>query len=153
MSAPPDAQAPVLFAEVGSSWWPLLSGPALAGAGILLEAITGGPQHVVGLLLVGAVLALSSAVWVHARRGHAAVRLTTARLQQGQESLPVREIDGVDEVGAPLGTRVLGGGWTVPKGTTEVPLRLRGGRVVLGWARDADGLRQALARLHPAAPG
>jgi hypothetical protein len=47
----------------------------------------------------------------------------------------------------PVGARVLGGGWTVPKKFTELPLRLTDDTVVVAWARDADALRAALLPL------
>ncbi len=50
-------------------------------------------------------------------------------------------------MGGELGARVLGGGAWVPKGTTDVPLRLTDGSTVVGWARDGHGLRDALRGL------
>ena len=43
--------------------------------------------------------------------------------------------------------KVLGGGWTTPKGTGAVPLRLHDGKIVLAWARRPDELRAALQAL------
>jgi hypothetical protein len=59
----------------------------------------------------------------------------------------VREIVEVDDVGMPVGARVLGGGWTVPKKFTEVPLRLVDDSVVVAWAKDPEALRAALRPL------
>jgi hypothetical protein len=61
--------------------------------------------------------------------------------------LPVDRIVELDDVGAPIGARVLGGGWTVPRKFTEVPLRLADGTVVLAWAKDPDAFRAALRPL------
>jgi hypothetical protein len=133
----------VLFAEPGSSWWPVLWGPVFAGAGAALEAGTG-EVHTVAWVLVGIGLAGVAAIWVHTRRRLLSVRLTRTSLTQGQESLEVRRIVKVDEVGTPAGARVLGGGWTVPRKFTGVPVRLDDGSVVLAWARDGEGLRSAL---------
>jgi hypothetical protein len=47
----------------------------------------------------------------------------------------------------PVGARVLGGGWTVPKKFTEVPLRLTDDTVVVAWARDPEALRAALSEI------
>jgi hypothetical protein len=122
----PDADAPVLFTEPGSSWWPVLWGPAFA----LVGAAAGG-----------------AAVRVNARRRLFGVRLTTRVLTQGQEQLAVEHIAEVDDVGTPVGAKVLGGGWTVPRSLSGFPVRLNDGSVVLAWARDSEGLRNALRRL------
>lgn len=133
----------VLFAEPGSSWWPVLWGPVFAGLGAGIEA-GAGPVHTAAWVLVGLGLAGAAAVWVYTRRRVLCVRLTRASLTQGQESLEVRRIAQVDDVGAAVGARVLGGGWTVPRKFTDVPVKLDDGSVVLAWARDAEGLRSAL---------
>jgi hypothetical protein len=148
----PAPDDPVLFAEYGSSWWPVLWGPLFAVVGIVLEALTG-PVHWPAWLLVAGGLGGGALVWVSARRRVYLVRLTTGTLTQGREPLPVDEITGVTDVGAPTGVRILGGGWTVPRRTTAIPLRLADGSVVLAWARDDDALREALRRLvEPGAP-
>ena len=134
------------YAERGSSWWPLLWGPVFAVAGGLVEATTG-PVHVLAWTVVGVALAVAAAVWVQARRQAFSVRLTHEVLYQGREELAVARIADIEDVGPPLGARVLGGGWTVPKRFTEVPLRLRDGSVVLAWARNPDALRGALGPL------
>ncbi|MBE9374886.1 hypothetical protein IQ251_10570 [Saccharopolyspora sp. HNM0983] len=136
---------PVLFAERGSSWWPVLWGPAFALAGLLFELLTPGPVHAWTWLLVGGALAAGAAVWVHGRRRLVSVRLTPDLLVQGREELAVSRISAVAEVGPQVGARVLGGSWTTPKGTAEVPLRLADGEVVLAWARDPAGLSAAVA--------
>lgn len=142
----PDEPAPVRYQEPGSTWWPVAWGPIFAGVGAGVEALSG-PVHAAAWLLVGLGLAVAAAVWVQARRRVCSVRLTTYALHQGRETLPVERIAEVDDVGAPVGARVLGGGWTVPKRFTEVPLRLRDKSVVLAWAKDPDALRVALRPL------
>jgi len=141
-----EPDAPVLFAEHGSSWWPVLWGPLFAAVGAGLEATTG-PVHWLPWFAVGVGLLGGAAVWVSARRKVYLVRLTTGSLTQGRERLAVEKIAAVTEVGTPAGAKVLGGSWTVPRKTTELPLRLTDGNVVLAWARDDDGLRDALRRL------
>jgi hypothetical protein len=143
---------PVLFAEHGSSWWPLLWGPLFAAIGIVAELPTG-PVHWLPWFAVGAALLGGAAVWVSARRKVYLVRLTTGSLTQGRELLPVEKIAAVTDVGTPAGTRILGGGWSAPRRTTEFPVRLSDGGVVLAWARDDDGLRDALRRLVEPAAG
>jgi hypothetical protein len=142
----PDADAPVLFAEPGSSWWPVLWGPAFASVGASVEAVSG-LVHGLAWLLLGVALAGGAAVRVNARRRLFGVRLTTRVLTQGQEHLAVERIAEVDDVGAPVGAKVLGGGWTVPRKLSGVPVRLDDGSVVFAWARDGEGLRDALRRL------
>jgi len=144
MTEPDDV--PVLFAEPGSSWWPVLWGPVFAAVGAGLEAITG-QFHGLAWPLVGIGLAGMAAVWVSSRRRLLSVRLTTRALRQGQETLAVERIAAVDEVGTPAGARVLGGSWTVPRKFDDVPVRLDDGTVVLAWARDGEGLRAALRGL------
>jgi len=165
---------PVLYREAGSSWWPVLWGPAFAAVGAAVEA-TAGPVHGLAWALVGLGLAGLAAIWVRARRQFCSVLLTPHSLRQGREALPVSRIAEVAEVAeacAPVGARVLGGGWTVPKRFVEVPLRLHddhagvdetdaagadggsGGTsttsdqpVVIAWARDPAALRAALRPL------
>jgi hypothetical protein len=142
----PDADAPVLFAEPGSSWWPVLWGLAFALVGAAVEAVSGS-VHGMAWLLLGAALAGGAAARVNARRRMLGVRLTTHMLTQGQENLAVERIAEVADVGTPVGATVLGGGWTVPRTLSAVPVRLDDGTVVLAWARDGEGLRDALRRL------
>jgi hypothetical protein len=137
---------PVLYAEPGSTWWPLWWGPgfALVGAGV---EVLSGPVHVLAWVLAAVVLFGISLLWVQARRRVCSVRLTATTLLQGQEALPVGTIADVEDVGAPVGARVLGGGWTVPKKYVELPVRLTDDSVVLAWARDVEALRAALRPL------
>jgi hypothetical protein len=143
---------PVLFTEHGSSWWPLLWGPVFALAGVVLE-VTTGAVHWLQWFVVAVVLFGGAAVWVSARRRVYLVRLTTGSLTQGRESVGVDTITAVTDVGTPAGARVLGGGWAIPRKTTGIPLRLADDTVALAWARDDDGLRDALRRLVEPAAG
>ncbi|GAA2818500.1 hypothetical protein [Saccharopolyspora taberi] len=138
---------PVLYSEPGASWWPVLWGPAFALLGIGVELLTPGPKHLVSWALVAGALAVAATVWVYGRRKVCAVRLTPSTLSVGRESLEVERIGTATDVGAPVGARVLGGGWTAPKGCGEVPLRLTDDKVVLAWARDPEALAAALRRL------
>ena len=137
---------PVLYAEPGSTRWPLLWGPAFAAVGAGLEALTGA-VHVAQWLIVGIGLFGVFALWVNVRRKVYRVELTPQTLLQGRETLPVKDIAQVTDVGAAPGAKVLGGGWTVPRKTVEVPVRLDDGSTVLAWARDDEALKAALARL------
>lgn len=147
-----DEPARSLYAEPGSTWWPVLWGPGFAVLGAGVEALTG-PVHALAWTVVGLGLAIGATVWVQARRRICAVRLTSTALFQGRERLAVDRIAEIDEVGQPIGARVLGGGWTVPKRFAEVPLRLRDGGVVVAWAKHPDALRAALGPLINSSKG
>ncbi|MDX8144612.1 DUF3093 family protein [Lentzea sp. BCCO 10_0061] len=136
----------MLYRESGSSWWPLVWGPGFAVAGYLIELITG-PASVALWAIVGLVLTLCAVLWVNLRVKTGSVALTTEEAQFGREKLPVAMIQAFTDVGAPTGAKVLGGGWSVPKGTTAMPLRLVDGTVVLGWARDPEAFLAALRRV------
>jgi hypothetical protein len=135
----------VLFAEPGSTWWPVLWGPVFAVAGAGVEALSG-RVHVLAWLLVGPGLAGLTALWVRARRRLLCVLLTGETLVEGSETLAVQRIAEVG-VDPPARARVLGGAWTVPRKLAEIPVRLDDGSVVLAWARDGDGLLTALREL------
>ncbi|AHI01700.1 hypothetical protein [Kutzneria albida] len=135
-----------VYAEPGSSYWPVLWGPVFALLGLAVEALSG-PVHPLGWSLAGLGLAAAAAMWVRARRSVCSVSLTAESLRQGKEELPVARIAEVLDGEESLGARVLGGGWLAPKGTTGVPLRLEDESVVLAWARDAGALREALTGL------
>lgn len=134
------------YAEPGSTWWPATWGAVFALVGAGVEALSG-PVHVLVWVLVGIGLSGLTLIWIQARRRALSLRLTEDTLYQGMEPLPVDRIAELDDVGAPIGARVLGGGWTVPKKFTEVPLRLADGTVVLAWAKDPDAFRTALRPL------
>lgn len=141
-----EAEAPELFAEPGSTWWPVLWGPAFAVVGAGAEALAG-PVHTIAWVLVGLALAGGAAIWVNARRRLLSVRLTPTTLVQGRETLGVHSIERVEETEQQMGARVLGGGWAVPRKFIGFPVQLDDGSTVLAWARDGDGLRDALRGL------
>lgn len=151
MSEEEDEHA-VRYREPGAGGAPLLWGPGFALAGYLVELAIGGPRHGVAWVCVGLALLAVLSVWVYSRRRFLAVRVTTENLWQGREKLPVRRIVEVDDVGAPVGAKVLGGGWSVPKKYDALPLRLDDGSVVLAWARDVEDLRSALRTVTGTAP-
>jgi len=136
----------ILYAEPGSTRWPLLWGPAFAAVGAGTEALTG-PVHVVAWLIIGIGLFGCAALWVNARRKVYRVELTPTELRQGRETIDTETITKVTDVGAAPGVRVLGGGWTPPRKTIEFPIRLTDDTVVLAWAQDGEALQAALTRL------
>ena len=143
---------PVLYHEPGSTWWPVLWGPAFSAAGAGIEAASG-PVHGLAWLLVGLGLMVVAVVWVSARRKVCSVWLTPETLRQGRETVDVRRIARIEDAGVQMGARVLGGGLAVPRKFTGVPLQLDDGSTVLAWARDGEALSGALARLVRSANG
>ncbi|MDQ7810491.1 DUF3093 family protein [Amycolatopsis sp. A133] len=142
-----------LYAESGVSWAAIWWGPAFAVVGALAELATGGPVHVVGWLMVGFALCVITMPWVYARRRFLSLEVTTEQLRQGREQVPAAQIAEIDDVGTPVGARVLGGGWSVPRKYDSLPVKLADGTVVLAWAKDVEALRDALDRLVRATPG
>jgi hypothetical protein len=152
MTEPSEAPAATtIYREPGVRWSAVLWAPGFALFGYLTELVTGGPQHVLGWILVAIGLFALTVPWVYARRKFLSVRVTRDTLWQGREALAVRRIVALTEVGAPIGARVLGGGWTVPRKYDELPLKLADGTVVLAWARDVVALQSALSTVI--APG
>ncbi|QKV76661.1 hypothetical protein [Amycolatopsis sp. Hca4] len=141
-----------LYAESGVSWAAIGWGPAFALVGALAELVTGGPVHVVGWLLVAFGLCVITMPWVYARRRFLSLEVTSEQLRQGREKVPAAQIASVTDVGAPVGARVLGGGWSVPRKYDSLPVELADGSVVLAWAKDVEALRDALDRLVRATP-
>jgi hypothetical protein len=96
---------------------------------------------VIGVLGVVALGTLSARrVWT--------VSVDSDVLSVGRERVPLADIDvphlrEVDS-GVDAGAPVLGGGWSLPKGRTGLPLKLADGRTVLVPTRDPAALRAAL---------
>ena len=141
-----------LYAESGVSWAAIVWGPVFAVVGALAELATGGPVHVVGWLMVGFGLGVITVPWVYARRRFLSLEVTTKELRQGREKVPAAQLAEVVDVGTPVGARVLGGGWSVPRKYDSLPVKLADGTVVLAWAKDVEALRDALDRLVRATP-
>jgi len=141
-----------LYAESGVSWAAIVWGPVFAVVGALAELATGGPVHVVGWLMVGFGLGVITVPWVYARRRFLSLEVTTKELRQGREKVPAAQLAEVTDVGTPVGARVLGGGWSVPRKYDSLPVKLADGTVVLAWAKDVEALRDALDRLVRATP-
>jgi hypothetical protein len=146
MSRVPDEEA-VLFAEPGAPWWPVLIGPAIALAGLLLDGMAPGGANPLAWLVIGLVLFLPIALIVRARRRFLRVRLTPDLLVQGDESVPTDRVVGVrpaDGSGR-YGIRPFGAHPTVPRHLGVVVVTLDDGTRRAAWARDAEGLHAALA--------
>jgi hypothetical protein len=141
------------YVEPGGSWrafW-LVAG-ALAALLVLDVVLPGAdvPPWVWALALL-AVLGIVAAGTLSARRVWT-VRVDgrgdDAALRVGRERVPLAEVDAAHlrdgEGGVDAGAPVLGGGWSLPKGRTGLPLRLTDGRTVLVPTRDPAALWSAL---------
>jgi hypothetical protein len=135
--------------EPGATWRALwLVGAALAVVLVLDLALPGPdvPLLVWVLALVG-VLGPVAAGTLSARRIWT-VRVDADGLAVGPDRVPLRDIDvahlrGVDP-GVDAGAPLLGGGWSLPKGRTGLPLRRTDGATVLVPTRDPAALRSAV---------
>lgn len=154
----PARQPEILFAEQGASRLWLLSGPASAVAMALLQKQAGGELEptvpLAFLILVTGFVGLQ----VKATRVHTSVELTRESLREGTEVTPVSQIVEVypdppvsPKSGEPQhrwqSARTLGELSGIPKGRTAIGLRLTNDRMAQAWARDHEGLREALNRL------
>ena len=137
------------FVEHGGSWRPFWIVAAAFAAFLVLDlALPGGDVPVwswvlalvvvLGIVAIGCLSALR--VWT--------VRVDPDGLSVGRERVALRDIDvehqrAVDS-GVDAGAPVLGGGWSLPRGRTGLPLRFTDGRTVLVPTRDPARLYEAL---------
>ena len=162
-----DTEDHVPYVEPGGSWrqfW------LIAGAlGLLLgmDLVLPGPD----LPALGWALALVVVLGIVAAGVLSAHRVWTVRvgggddggapvLSVGRERVPLADVDtahlravGEGEAGVDAGAPVLGGGWSLPRGRTGLPLRLTDGRTVLVPTRDPAALTRALLAAAPTDPG
>jgi hypothetical protein len=138
------------YVEPGGSWRPfwLIAG-ALAVLLALDLALPGGDMPpLLWVVAVVAVLGVVAAGTLSARRIWT-VRVDDESLAVGRERILRSEIDAdhlrqVDS-GVDAGAPVLGGGWSLPKGRTGLPLKLADGRTVLVPTRNPAALWSALS--------
>jgi hypothetical protein len=138
------------YTEPGGSWRPFwLVAGALAVLLVLDLVLPGGDvPALVWVVAIVAVLGIVAAGTVSARRIWT-VRVDDEGLAVGRERIRRSEIDAdhlrqVDS-GVDAGAPVLGGGWSLPKGRTGLPLKLTDGRTVLVPTRDPAALWSALS--------
>ena len=149
----PTQPAVTPYVEPGGTWrtfW-LVAG-ALVVLLVLDVVLPGGdvPPLIWALALI-AVLGVVAAGTVSARKVWT-VRVDgyggDAALTVGRERVPLADVDAAHlrdgEGGVDAGAPVLGGGWSMPRGRTGLPLRLSDGRTVLVPTRDPAALRAAL---------
>ena len=140
------------FVEHGGSWRPFWIVAAAAAAFVALEVVVPGQDLPwFGWLALVAVLGIVAIGCLSARRVwtvRVGGRGSEAGLTVGRERVPLSQID-VDHLraldsGVDAGAPVLGGGWSLPRGRTGLPLRLADGRTVLVPTRDPARLYEAL---------
>ncbi|MGY1834260.1 hypothetical protein ACI79P_04040 [Blastococcus sp. SYSU DS0510] len=137
------------YVEPGGSWRPFWLVAGVLALFVVWDLVLPGPDvpplvWVVTLVAVPGVVAIGC---LSARRVWT-VRVDADGLAVGREQVPLREIDATAlreaDAGVDAGAPVLGGGWSLPRGRTGLPLRLTDGRTVLVPTRDPAALRGAL---------
>jgi hypothetical protein len=139
----------IRYVEPGGSWRPFWLIAAAMAVLLVLDVVLPG-RDVPPLLWV---LAITSVLGVVAIGTVSAQRVWTVRVEDealvvGPERLPWADLDRahLSEItsGADTGAPLLGGGATLPRGRTGLPLRLTDGRSVLVPTRDPAALLTAL---------
>jgi hypothetical protein len=145
----PVADDEVIFAEAGAPWWPVLIGPVVGLGGLLLDRLAPGGATPVMWIAIGLVLLLPIALIVRTRRRMLAVRVTRTTLVQGEEAVPISRIVGArpTDGSGRYGIRPFGDHSVVPAHLGVVVVTLDDGTRRASWARDADGLYDALSRV------
>ena len=138
-----------VYVEPGGSWRPFWLVAAALAVFLVLDLVFPGPDipSLWWLVAIVAVLGIIAGGTMSARRLWT-VRVDRDALAVGRERVAhsdidaehLREVDSGVDAGAP----VLGGGWSIPKGRTGLPLKLADGRTVLVPTRDPAALRAAL---------
>jgi hypothetical protein len=137
------------YVEQGGSWRPFWMVAAAFAVFLVLDIAMPGPD-IPALLWVLALitfLGILAAGCLSARRVWT-VRVGDDALVVGRERVALADVDaehlrGTDS-GVDAGAPVLGGGWSLPRGRTGLPLKLTDGRTVLAPTRDPAALRAAL---------
>lgn len=137
------------YVERGGTWRPLWIVAAAMGSFLLLDLTFpgGGLPPLTWAVALMTVLGIVTAGCRSARRTWT-VRVEDRELAVGLERVGLSDID-VEHLrrgdsGVDAGAPVLGGGWSLPRGRTGLPLRLADGRTVLVPTRDPAALRAAL---------
>ena len=138
-----------VYTEPGGSWRPFWIVAAAMAVFVALDLVLPGGDlpPLMWAVAVMTVLGIVAAGCRSARRMWT-VRVDDRTLAVGLERVSLSDVD-VDhlravESGVDAGAEVLGGGWSLPRGRTGLPLRLAGGRTVLVPTRDPVALRAAL---------
>jgi hypothetical protein len=141
------------YTEHGGTWRPFWAVAAALAVFLVLDLVLPGGD-VPALLWLVAIVAVLGTVGVGCL---SARRVWTVRVEGrgpdgaltvGRERVPLTDIDvghlrAVDS-GVDAGAPVLGGGWSLPRGRTGLPLKLTDGRTVLVPTREPAALYEAL---------
>ena len=149
------------YVEPGGSWRPSWLVAGVLGLVLVLDLGLPGPDVPWGL--AGAVLGAVAGNTLMARRAWT-VRVDAGGaapvLAVGPERVPLVDVDAahlraVEEgtAGVDAGAPVLGGGWSLPRGRSGLPLRTTDGRTVLVPTRDPAALSRALLAAVSDVPG
>ncbi|TFV88357.1 hypothetical protein [Blastococcus sp. CT_GayMR16] len=137
------------YVEPGGSWRPFWIVAAAFAAFLAFDVALPGPDIpvLVWALVLVVVLGIVAMGCLSARRIWT-VRVDDRSLRVGRENVALSDIDvehlrAVDS-GVDAGAPVLGGGWSLPRGRTGLPLKLTDGRTVLVPTRDPAALYTAL---------
>ncbi|TFV65413.1 UNVERIFIED_ORG: hypothetical protein E4P37_09890 [Bacillus sp. AZ43] len=137
------------YVEHGGTWRPLWIVAAALVVFLAFDlALPGGDvPPLLWLVAIAAVLGVVGLGCLSARRVWT-VRVDDESLTVGRETVRRADVDAdhlrAVESGVDAGAPVLGGGWSLPRGRTGLPLRLTDGRTVLVPTRDPAALRAAL---------
>jgi hypothetical protein len=137
------------YTEPGGSWWPFWLVAGALAVFLLLDLLLPGGDlpPLLWAVAVPCVLGTVGAGTLSARRIWT-VRVDAAGLTVGRESVRFADIDEEHlrevDAGVDAGAPVLGGGWSLPRGRTGLPLKLTEGRTVLVPTRDPAALYTAL---------
>jgi hypothetical protein len=153
------------YVEAGGSWRPFWLVTAFLAALLVLDVVLPGGDvpALVWVVAVVAVLGVVAGGVLSARRVWT-LRVDgagpDAALTVGRERVSVTDVDAGHlravrhgDAGVDAGAPVLGGGWSLPRGRTGLPLRLTDGRTVLVPTRDPAALASALTAAVLAAAG
>ena len=137
------------YIEHGGTWRPFWIVAAAFAVFLVLDVVLPGSDlpPLVWVLLIVVVLGIVAGGCLSARRVWT-VRVEADALSVGRERVARSDIDhehlGSVDSGVDAGAPVLGGGWSLPRGRTGLPLKLTDGRTVLVPTRDPAALRAAL---------
>ena len=157
------------YVEPGGSWRPFWLVAGALGLLVAMDLVLPGPDvppllwalsllAVLGIVAAGALSA--SRVWTVRVGEEDGEQGGTPVLAVGRERVPLADVDTAHlravregEAGVDAGAPVLGGGWTLPRGRTGLPLKLTDGHTVLVPTRDPAALAAAVLQATPRGSG
>ncbi len=155
---------PGSYREPGGSWRPFWLAAAVLAVLVAVDvALLDVVPALVRTVVVVGVLGTIAVGCLSARRLWT-VRIDgrgeDAALVVGRERVPLRSVDAdhlaavrTGSAGVDAGAPVLGGGWSVPRGRSGLPLRRTDGRTVLVPTRRPGDLATAILARHPGGSG